>query len=404
MDVVVSLECRFDRTPDGKVWQQTQFPYQFWTRYLEVFDNVKVVARVRDVQEVPDNWLRCDGDRVSFVPIPYYIGPWQYLRKAGQVKKAVREAIRPEDAVIMRVYSNLGRCMLPQLRATSHPYAVEMVSDPYYLFAPGANHHPLRPFFRWFFTAITQRHCRDAIAASYVTKAALQRRYPCPGYMESYSSIQLRPGDFVATPRSAEQFQAKPLTLIHVGTLEQLYKAQDVLIEAVAVCLKEGLDLRLELVGEGQHRAELEQRVVALGLTGRIRFIGQLTNGVAVRNQLDQADLFVLPSRQEGLPRAMIEAQARGLPCIGSNVNGIPELLQPEDMVEAGDIKGLASKIREVVTDPERMARMSARNLEVAHEYEEDILKERRRSFYSYVSDKTREWQTRGLVAAQAHS
>lgn len=49
MRVVVPLEHHFDRTPDGVVWTQTQFPYRFWQRYLEVFDQVRVVARVRDV-------------------------------------------------------------------------------------------------------------------------------------------------------------------------------------------------------------------------------------------------------------------------------------------------------------------------------------------------------------------
>lgn len=49
MNVVVALEHRFDRTPDGKVWTQVAFPHSFWMRYLEVFDRVIVVARVLEV-------------------------------------------------------------------------------------------------------------------------------------------------------------------------------------------------------------------------------------------------------------------------------------------------------------------------------------------------------------------
>ena len=45
MNVVVTLDDRFDRTPDGRVWTQTTFPYSFWSRYLQVFDSVRVVAR-----------------------------------------------------------------------------------------------------------------------------------------------------------------------------------------------------------------------------------------------------------------------------------------------------------------------------------------------------------------------
>ena len=74
----------------------------------------------------------------------------------------------------------------------------------------------------------------------------------------------------------------------------------------------------------------------AKALRDRVRFRGQLTTPVDVRAELDRADLFVLPSRQEGLPRAMIEAMARALPCIGSSVGGIPELLQPKTSCRLG--------------------------------------------------------------------
>jgi glycosyltransferase involved in cell wall biosynthesis len=111
-----------------------------------------------------------------------------------------------------------------------------------------------------------------------------------------------------------------------------------------------------------------------------------------VRDELDQADLFILASYQEGLPRAMIEAMARALPCIGSTVGGIPELLAPEDIVPPGDVAALSAKIREVVTNPERMARMSARNLEKAKEYTNEILRERQIAFYNYVRKSTQDW------------
>jgi glycosyltransferase involved in cell wall biosynthesis len=88
----------------------------------------------------------------------------------------------------------------------------------------------------------------------------------------------------------------------------------------------------------------------------------------------------------------MIEAMARGLPCIGSTVGGFPELLPDEDMVLPGDVAALASKIREVVADPERMARMSARNLEKARQYEDECLRKRRIEFYRYVQATTELW------------
>jgi hypothetical protein len=55
MNVVVTLDDRFDRAPDGRVWTQTTFPYSFWSPYLQVFDSVGAVARVRDVPNVPSD-------------------------------------------------------------------------------------------------------------------------------------------------------------------------------------------------------------------------------------------------------------------------------------------------------------------------------------------------------------
>src|SRR5262249_10510127 len=157
-----------------------------------------------------------------------------------------------------------------------------------------------------------------------------------------------------------------------------------VLIDAVAQCVRGGLDLQLVMVGDGKHRPELEAQAVTLGIGARVRFLGQLTAGGPVRTQLDRADLFVLPSFTEGLPRAMVEAMARALPCLGSTAGGIPELLPPEDMVPPGNRTALAAKIREVVTDPERLARMSARNLALAREYDEKFLRQQRIDFYRY--------------------
>jgi glycosyltransferase involved in cell wall biosynthesis len=119
---------------------------------------------------------------------------------------------------------------------------------------------------------------------------------------------------------------------------------------------------------------------------------GELSAGEEVRAQLDQADLFILPSRQEGLPRAMVESMARALPCIGSRVGGIPELLASDDLVPPGDVMALAEKIREVLTDPQRLAAMSLRNLTLSRQYHEEILRKTRFRFYEHLKAKTTEW------------
>ena len=268
---------------------------------------------------------------------------------------------------------------------------MEVVADPYDFFAPGSVKHPLRPLFRWWFPDQLRQQCAGACASAYVTKQALQSRYPCPTYSVGVSDVTLPNEVFVSAPRPFCQV-ARAFNLIFVGSMAQLYKAPDVLIDAVKTCVQEGLDLKLTLVGDGKHRAELEARAADLKLGERVCFHGQLPAGDAVRFQLDQADLFLLPSYQEGLPRAMVEAMARGLPCIGSTVGGIPELIAPEDMVQPGNVTALAQKIRDVVTNPERMALMSVRNLEKAKEYKEEVLREQRNEFYQYMKETTEAW------------
>jgi glycosyltransferase involved in cell wall biosynthesis len=116
--------------------------------------------------------------------------------------------------------------------------------------------------------------------------------------------------------------------------------------------------------------------------------------GQGVRHELDQADLFVLPSRAEGVPRAMLEAMARGLPCIGSAIGGIPELLHREDLVPPDNAPRLAELISQVFSDQERLCRMSARNLAKAHSYSAAILAGKRQLFFKAVKDLTRRTYT----------
>ncbi len=394
MNLVVALEKRYESTPDGKVWTQGTFAYPFWRRYLDVFDHVRVVARVRRVATPTPGWVEADGPGVSFAPVTYYLGPWQYLRRRRRIRADVQEVVGPSDAVILRVSSQIAACLEPQLRRSGRPYGVEVVCDPYDVFAPGSVVHPLRPFFRWSFPRQLRRQCAQACGALYVTDQALQRRYPCPTYATGVSDVELPQSAIVSKARSVDR-QVRATKLIMVGTLEQLYKAPEILIDSLAICTQDRLDLVLTMVGDGKERPGLEARARALGLGSRVHFLGQLPAGEAVRSELDRADLFVLPSRQEGLPRAMIEAMARALPCISSMVGGIPELLPPEDMVPPGNAEALAAKIREVVGDPARMAHMSARNLQKAGEYREKVLRGRRIAYYQYLRDRTEEWLRR---------
>ena len=388
MQALVTLEQRFERTPDGHVWTPDQYRYSFFDRYLQVFDHVKVLSRVNDVPTVPDTYIRADGDGVTMHPLPHYQGMGGYIRQRGAIRDSARQALTLNDAVIMRIPSILANILVPILKENNFPYGVEVTSDPAITFARGTMRNPLRPLLRFWLINSLKSHCKDATAASYVTREYLQKAYPCPGPMVGISSVEI---DDTALVEKPKQFVPSddPVKLVFVGNLDQLYKAPDVMVDALKLCLDNGLNLHLVMVGDGIYRPQIEEQVRNLNLESHITFLGKLPGASAVRSALDQADLFVMPSRAEGLPRAMIEAMARGLPCIATTVGGIPELAPPEDLVPPEDAQALADTIQAFVTNPARMNETSQRNLNVAKEYHKDKLEQQRRDFYGQVKSAT---------------
>jgi glycosyltransferase involved in cell wall biosynthesis len=293
----------------------------------------------------------------------------------------------------MRVPSTIASLAVSLAIEPSRPFSLEVVGDPHEAFSPGAVVHPLRGFFRWWFRRQLRSQCVSACGVAYVTRESLQRRYPfqSTAFSTYYSDIELDDSAFVKCPRQTS-FSVARHRIVAVGSLEQLYKGPDVLVEAARICIAEGIDLEIIWLGDGKFRPKLLDSVHSLGLSERISFTGQVPGGASVRRYLDKADLFILPSRTEGLPRALIEAMARGLPCLGSDVGGIPELLHAEDLVKPGDADDLARQIKEVLSSQERRSRMSTRNLLQASQYHENLLRPRRDEFYAHVRDCTHIW------------
>src|SRR5690348_9312585 len=180
MRVCVSLEERFVRTPDARVWSggAGTAAYGFWKRYLDVFDHVQVVARVAEATSSPEStWKRADGEGVTFHALPCYVGPLQYAQRFLALSASIRSGLGGTDAVIMRVPSLIG-LRLERTLSPDRPFGVEVVGDVYEALAPGSIEHPLRPLLRWWLTRQLKRQCQKACAASYVTKETVQRRYP----------------------------------------------------------------------------------------------------------------------------------------------------------------------------------------------------------------------------------
>ena len=391
MRLVITAEHHFVKAPDGSYWGPDTMTYRFWERYLAVFDDVAVAARVRPVDRPGPAFTRIDGPSVAVHELPEYLGPQDFLRVRRTFQQAAATATTRDDAVLLRVgCSPLAAAVEAVLKERHQPFGVEVITDPYLVFAPGAIQHPLRPLFRHLFTHQLRRQAGTAVAATYVTRTALQQRYPAAAtaYSTSYSDVDLPAEAFVANSRSGELRSAEP-TIVSVGAMAQRAKGFDILLDAITCCARRGVTINLRIVGDGKLRPELERHARRLGLHHQVTFTGQLAGGAAVRAELDNADLFVMASRHEGLPRAMIEAQARALPCIGTRVGGMPELLTETNLVEPDDPDGLAARIIEMLADPARRAGESTHNLRFARTFRHTELTGRRLLFLQELRDRT---------------
>lgn len=386
MRVMVVIENRFLRSSNGTVYSTTNCDYAFWSRYLTVFDEVVVFARVIDIPEATLDKPPANGPNVSFCPVPMFIGLRQFLKKYFQVRSLAKAAIAHADAFIFRTPGNLSFMIGRELQKERIPYGVEVVSDPWEVMRSGNIKSIARPFLRYFYRCKLLEQCERASTASYVTEFTLQKSYPSKCWSTHYSSIELPGSMIIDNEDLANRIRVirerirnrSPLRVCNLAGMTCFYKGQNILIEAVSICRKRGLDIRLTLMGDGRCKRSYVKLVEKLGLSENVAFPGHVLRGDSTNEQLDASDLFVFPSFTEGLPRGVIDAMARGLPCISTDIGGIPELLPHEDLVSPRDAATLAAKIESVAGDPERLEKMARRNVRVSERYQDNKLEHRR--------------------------
>ena len=130
-------------------------------------------------------------------------------------------------------------------------------------------------------------------------------------------------------------------------------KGLDILLEAFAqvMALRPHLDWRLCMLGEGAQRQEYREMAKQMNISDAVQMPGQVPD---VTKHLCEADMFLLPSRVEGMPNALLEAMACGLPCIASQVAGNDVLIESHKnglLVPANDATALAKGILALVDD-----------------------------------------------------
>ena len=124
----------------------------------------------------------------------------------------------------------------------------------------------------------------------------------------------------------SRNIDARNHNIVFVGRLVQ-EKGVELLVRAFAKLVERIPEARLFLVGDGPEKSHLQYLAERMGIAGRIIFTGFVPHS-KVRDFLREASVFVLPSRFEGLPNALLQAMAAGLPCIATSVGGVPDVIE----------------------------------------------------------------------------
>lgn len=387
MKVLVVADGHYYIDKKENVYVESVFDYSFYARYLSVFDEVYAIVRAESVDEQPKGTKLASGDRVHFLPIPPTRGAKQYALNYRKTQRIVKEYIKDFDLAIFRIPGAVANLVSSVYMKTGKQFAIEVVVDPWEYFAKGTVQGVTRPFARVLWTESLKRICKKAIGVSYVTQEYLQKKYPCQahegkeGYFTAaYSSVEL-PDDQFGEPRVYEK--KDKYIISHVANAFTGYgKGHIPLMNAAKNVIEQGYNVEIWFVGDGPLREEFFNYARKIRISENVKFLGRMPSGVDVRRKIKESDIFVFPTRAEGLPRVVLEAMAEGLPVISTPTCGIPEILPKECLVSYENYAGYAEAIVRLINNPDLMTKYSMRNINVAKEYKSSILNERRKSFY----------------------
>ncbi|CAB5153638.1 glycosyltransferase [Burkholderia cenocepacia] len=359
---------------------------KFAGRFAPHFDAVRIVARAFPKTRPIGSLVT--GPTTSFVDLGAIRGARHWLLGLPRATARLIRALRGAQTLMIRFPGNVATLALLLCWVTRKPFSAEIVADPEDYFSKEASNHPLRRVAKWLHCRATAFAARRAQSVRYVTEAYLQEKYPPRAHTASFgfSDAFLPDGLFVARSPAA---RARPgsLRLINVSMMHNRSKGHVALLEAVARLRRKNVAVVLTLVGDGALRAELEAMAHTLGIANAVVFRGQVSSEAACA-MVAEHDLFVLPSLQEGMPRAMLEAMAVGTPVLGTRVGGIPEVLPASDLIRAGSVDAIEAAIDAIARDPAQLVDMRARQQAKIVGFSCSALQERYDAYCRYLIER----------------
>jgi glycosyltransferase involved in cell wall biosynthesis len=225
------------------------------------------------------------------------------------------------------------------------------------LLDPNLRRRPIQRLYNWAVRRVDNIQCvseftRDMLRAAGYREASL---------LMIPNAVDLK--RFAPRPIGARQPGA-PMTVVYVGRIRPV-KGTKVLVDAWPKVMAGGTDARLVIAGDGAEREALAQNTRDAGVGNSVDFLGEVSD---VPGVLARGDIYVQPSYQEGLPNAVLEAMAMGLPIVATRVSGNEDVVADGEnglLVPPGDPEALAAAIRRLIDDPALATRMGRRSREI---------------------------------------
>ncbi|AWA28633.1 glycosyl transferase [Flavobacterium magnum] len=349
-------------------------------RYLMLGDELTFCMRLRKIEEGSSGkFSPISPDNFSFIEFPNFKSIRNYLPNKAKAVKTIEDAVAASDVVVARMPSASGTIAVNAARKFNTPYLVEFVActfDAYW------NYNWKGKMIAHYKLHEQQQLIKDCPYVIYVTKEFLQNRYPTKGKSINCSNVELKDLSEEKLSKRLEKIAAgipETLSIATVAAIDVPYKGQDDVIKAIALLKKAGRNVKYHVIGQGKPDY-LKGIAEKYGVTDQVEIVGALPHD-QVFEFLEKMDLYIQPSKQEGLPRALIEAMSVGCPALGARTAGIPELLSPDKIFKPGAVKQIAELI--TAFTQQQMTAEAKKNFSTAKEYQKDILADRRRDFYN---------------------
>lgn len=374
---------------NGRIFAASQEKFDFYQRYLRIFEELRLVCRCQEELNLKKNRVPLDLDsRIEVMPIPMFHGPKEYAKLFFSVGKALQGVVRGCDAAVLRIPSTVAIRVGYAVNKVGIPYACEVVYDA----EDGWRGYTGISRLVWKIIDIQMKHlCSESDGVSCVTEFYLQQHYfskKSGAFSEHYSSLALDKS-FYSGPKKFPQ--GRPFTIAHIANQigEQSAKGHQQTIEALKHLKDRQINVSVKFAGNDHFGgvAKFKKYAEELGVSEMVEFVGFLGRE-DINKLLSDADIYVMPTKAEGLPRVIIEAIAKGLPCITTPVSGNPELVDEHFLVGYFETEKLADRIEELVKDCNLYEETSKVNFERSKQYEASILEKRRDHFYRELKQR----------------